>query len=453
MALVVCLGMPPANASFEATRIPTNHLPDGTPGLGGGLRISRDVYIGQKREPDLVPLYLYAGKWLFSNGTAAGIHVLNKENFFFNLGVRYRFNKLDPEDYDEIANGISTRKQTLEAGFSTGIRGRAGILKAEWAHDVLGNHDGHQLDLTYRYPFRWGNFMLSPFLTFSWLDDNLADYYYGVSEAEAQATGIEAYDVGRTQSFSLGFNSLWQLTDHIFVFGNVGFETLGSDIRESPLVEKGAEATAYFGAGYFFGPVRKSKYVAPENAGEWSWRVNYGYTGNHNIVPEPMQGNFTKSTKDDTEIFGLTLGKLLQNGKRVSIYGKFALFRHLEEPYQEDFWSYAAYVMAIGKGYFPWSDKVAFRWGFGMGASYAQSIPTIEQIKQSERDRNSSKFLNYLEWTVDFPIDAVIKSKLVRNCFTGVTVVHRSGIFSTADILGDVAGGSDWYTLHIECLR
>ncbi len=54
---------------------------------------------------------------------------------------------------------------------------------------------------------------------------------------------------------------------------------------------------------------------------------------------------------------------------------------------------------------------------------------------------------------VDFPIDGIIKSKLVRNCFVGVTVVHRSGIFSTSDILGQVAGGADWYTAHIECLR
>jgi len=52
-----------------------------------------------------------------------------------------------------------------------------------------------------------------------------------------------------------------------------------------------------------------------------------------------------------------------------------------------------------------------------------------------------------------FATHSLIKSTLVRNCFVGVTVVHRSGIFSTSDILGDVAGGSDWYTAHIECLR
>ena len=47
----------------------------------------------------------------------------------------------------------------------------------------------------------------------------------------------------------------------------------------------------------------------------------------------------------------------------------------------------------------------------------------------------------------------ISKSRLVRNCFTGVTVVHRSGLFGSSDILGEVSGGSDWVTLHLECLR
>ena len=448
-------GVRPAEAAFETVRIPTTQLPAGTPGLGGALRLPRDAYLGQDGDPDLVPLYLYQGRWLYANGTAAGVHLLptRDRGWFLDLGVRYRFNRLDPDEYDAIPAGIETRRQTLEGGMAVGLRTRAGIFKAEWAHDLQNNHDGHQFDLTYRYPFRWGNLLVSPFVTYSWLDDDLADYYWGVSEQESQASGLAAYRVGSTANVSVGVNTFWQLTDHIFMFGNLGFETLNTDIQNSPLVEQGIDSTAYFGAGYFFGAVKQSKFVDSERAGEWSWRVNYGYTGKHNIVPEPMQGNLSKSDKVSTEILGVTVGKLLQSGKRIDIYGKFALFRHFEEPYQDDFWNYTAYVIAIGKGYFPWSDKVAFRWGFGLGASYAQSVPVIEQIKQAERGRNTNKFLNYLEWTVDFPIDNLIPSKLVRNCFVGVTVVHRSGIFSTSDVLGEVFGGSDWYTGHIECLR
>jgi hypothetical protein len=80
-------------------------------------------------------------------------------------------------------------------------------------------------------------------------------------------------------------------------------------------------------------------------------------------------------------------------------------------------------------------------------------VPAVEKIKQAERDRNTAHFLNYLEFTADVPLARLTKAKAVQNCFAGVTVVHRSGIFGSSDILGEVSGGSDWVTLHLECLR
>ena len=34
----------------------------------------------------------------------------------------------------------------------------------------------------------------------------------------------------------------------------------------------------------------------------------------------------------------------------------------------------------------------------------------------------------------------LFKAKSMQNCYAGLTVVHRSGIFGTSDLLGDVAG-------------
>ncbi len=453
VALLLAISWNPALAGYEVTRIPMDHLPDGTPGLGAGIRGSLDMYVGQERDSDFVPLYLYEGRWIFAEGTSAGVHLLDDDIFSLDLLVRYRFNTLDPADYGEIADGLSKRHQTLDGGISGGVKTPFGHVKVEWVTDLQDNHNGNELDISYRYPFKWGNFSLSPFITFSFADADLTNYYFGVTEEESGATGIPEYAPGDTHNFSFGVTSSWQATDHIFVFGNLGYLVLDSKIQDSPLVSEDVDGVAYVGAGYFFGSVKKSKYVIEDRQGEWSWRLNYGYTGKHNIVPEPMQGSLAEHDKVQTNIFGITVGKLLQSSPRIDIYGKFALFRHIEDPYQDDFWNYTAYVIAIGKGYFPWSDRPAFRWGFGLGASYAQKVPYIEVVKQGDRDRNTSKFLNYLEWMVDFPIDGIIKSKLVRNCFVGVTVVHRSGIFSTSDILGQVAGGADWYTAHIECLR
>jgi len=461
VALIASLSQEAAEASFEAQRILFGDVPDGTPGLGGALRPTRDEFIGDYRSTGIEPLFLYQGRWLFADGTSGGVHVVDSDWFYFDLYARFRFTKLVPEDANQIPDGLQQRDSTLEGGFATGLRTPVGDMRVEWGRDVLDRHNGESLELTYRYTFENGNLKFSPFLTVSFLDAKLANYYYGVTEAESQATGIPSYEVGDTTNLSIGLNSYWQLNDHIFLFANVGVEALNDDIVNSPIVSEDFSAELFVGGGYFFGSLGKSKYVSSDRAGEWSWRINYGYAGDSNIVPDPMQGEFEPSELVDATTAGFTLGKLVQEARLMDVYAKFAVYRHSGKPTQQffarleqdDFWSFAPYIMGIGKGYVPWSDKVAFRWGFGMGVSYAQRIPLLEQIKQENKGATSNRLLTYLEWMVDFPIDGLIRSKLVRNCFAGFTVAHRSGFFSWSRINDDVRGGSDYYTIHLECLR
>ena len=443
---------PSAQAAQELTRIPIDTMPPGTPGIGGGIRTGADPYIGSNRAPDLIPLYLYEGKWIFSYGTFGGLHAFKNDTVSFDLILRYRFDELDPESSD-LLTGLEQRFQTLEGGLSGSWFSPFGTLQAQFVWDGQDHHNGKEFDLTYRYPFKVGKFSLSPYASLIWQDANLVDYYYGVSEAESARTGIAAYQAEATTNFAYGFNSSYMLTNHVFLFANLGLQRFGKSIRNSPITKDDFSSELFLGAGYLFGDMDGKRKGSVANETSWSWRINYGYTGQHNIVPEPMQGKLPKDERVNTNIAGFTFGKLIQSGERVDFYAKLALYRHFEQGLQDDFWNYVAYVMAMGKGYLPGSDRLAFRWGFGFGVSAAEKVPYIEQDRQEDRGRETSHVLNYLEWTVDFPIDRLFKSKLVRNCFTGVTVVHRSGIFSNSDILGDIAGGANWYTLHLECLR
>jgi outer membrane protein len=84
--------------------------------------------------------------------------------------------------------------------------------------------------------------------------------------------------------------------------------------------------------------------------------------------------------------------------------------------------------------------------------SYAEKVPIAEQRKQASSGNNTSHFLNYLELQLDFPLRRLFRERnALSDCYAGITVVHRSGIFGTSDILGDVAGGADWITAHLEC--
>lgn len=67
------------------------------------------------------------------------------------------------------------------------------------------------------------------------------------------------------------------------------------------------------------------------------------------------------------------------------------------------------------------------------------------------RDDNTSHFLNCLEAQIDFPMRNLFGERASKDCYVGFTLVHRSGIFGTSDFLGNVDGGSDVLTGHLEC--
>lgn len=447
----------PAYAQYEVAEIPFFNAPKGTAALGGGLRLGQDMYLAfddssDQRQFDLVPLYLYNGKYLFFRGTAGGVHIIGRDKFELNLLGRYRFQHLDP-DRNAFYEGIEERKQTVEAGLEVRMRGGWGALHANYLTDALDRHQGQTASISYRYDFDLGSFTLSPFASWAWTDDKLTNYYFGVSEAEARPPDRPAYAPGEAQWLSLGLNSTWWVTDRIHFFGNVGFGGVDTVVTESPLVEEDMQSAVFVGGTYVFGNVRKpDRFITSERAGEWSWRVNYGYQADGNIISEIDHGDFSKSTYADTNIGGVTFGRLLTDGPRMDFVGKVAAFRHFEEDEGNgNFWSYALYVLAQGTGYSPWSKEEVFRYGFGFGMSYAETVPIAEQRKQAEKGENTSRFLNYLELQVDFPLRRLFKAKSMRNCYAGVTVVHRSGIFGTSDLLGDVSGGADWITAHFEC--
>ena len=441
----------------EVAEIPFTNAPPGTAALGGGFRLGQSPYLASdnedERQLDLVPLYLYEGKYLFARGVSGGVHLFRNDAIELNLYARYRFQKLDP-DSNEYFAGLEKREQTLDAGFEFSINKNWGKITLDWVTDTLDRHKGQEARFSYRYNIERGPWTFSPYIAWTWQDDNLTNYYFGVSEAEANPER-PVYLPGESQWVSFGLNSAWQVSDRIVLFGNVGFGGVDTVVLDSPLVEEDGFSSAFVGGTYLFGNARKPDYILePERAGEWSWRVNYGYQADGNIVSEIDQGDFSKSEVADTNIGGLTFNKLLSQGERIDFLGRVAWFRHFEEDEGNGkFSSYAAYIMAMGKGYSPWSKEEWFRWGFGFGMSYADKVPIAEQRKQAAKDDNTSRFLNYLEMTLDFPLRRVSKARWLQNCYAGLTIVHRSGIFGTSDFLGDVSGGADWLTAHLECIQ
>jgi len=441
----------------EAARLPIVDAPPGTPGLGGALRLGTENYIGETYRKDLVPLYLYEGEYLYAHGTSFGLHAFRNNRFTFDVLARARFDRMDPASNPQLAN-LRRRHQSADAGIAIGLDTDLGEFQLTGVTDVLDVSNGTEIDLSYRRPIRRGAWTFTPFASLIWQDDKLTGYYYGVSPAEATPE-ISAYVPEDALNFAWGVNTSWHFTDRAFAFLNVVFDTVDTTIADSPIVRGSNNAYAGIGAAYLFGsPTRPARQEPVRDAGRrlWSFRAHYGYQLYQNIVPMPLAGDWRRSERTPgltpTQL-GLTVSRLVQSGERVDFYGRLGFFNHREEPFQDNFWSYNAYVSAMFKTYSKWSDTVAFRWGFSFGVSYADQIPAEEVAKFENKGKNSSRLLNYLEWQLDFPLSKLVRADFARHCFLGLIVTHRSGIFGTADLLGNVAGGSDWGGVHLECMR
>lgn len=453
---------PSALSTNPVTEIATADVPEGTLGLGFGWRWGDSEYKGigdissieTDEDSDVLPFYYYEGRYLFAHGSTAGIHLFDSDHFSMDALLAYRFDRLEPER-DDFFDGVEEREQSLDGGLRASIKGGWGSFSLTWLQDTLDRHNGEELDFTYRYNWIVNKWTLSPFASYVHWDEALTDYYYGVSEAESRED-LAIYNPGASTRWRAGVNTSYRVSKRMRLFANLSVDGLDDEVSDSPLVDEDHLVTAMVGIAYAFGNVLDDREAArrdPERGGEWSWRVNAGYTAEHTFH-KVHRGAIKQNDDVETYLAGLTLSKLALDGKRLDVWGRVSVNRRFEKDYQEDFWEINPYIMLMGTGYSPWSNREVFRYGFGYGFSYADKVPIVEQRKQESRGKNTSHFLNYLEATVDFPLRNLFGDRgWWHNCYSGLTIVHRSGIFGRVDILGNVSGGSDVLTGHLECKR
>ena len=140
------------------------------------------------------------------------------------------------------------------------------------------------------------------------------------------------------------------------------------------------------------------------------------------------QGDFSRSSvAPDARIGGFTLGRLLSEGERIDFVGKVAAFRHFEEDEDNgNFWSYAAYIMARGKGYSPWSKEEWFRWGLRLRYVVRRNRADC-RAAQAIRRRCEGQHVALPELSRDdtgFPFRRISKANWLQRCYAGLTIVH-----------------------------
>ncbi len=123
-------------------------------------------------------------RWL----TASLVARFNSDRVFFGR-TDTRFVEFSLADGAPLAAAVPVeppdRDYAVEAGFELLADGDWGRLQVSAHHDVSGTHDGFEFDVEYGYGFAGKRWYLEPSIGFSYKNAKMNDYYWGVSDSEA----------------------------------------------------------------------------------------------------------------------------------------------------------------------------------------------------------------------------------------------------------------------------
>ncbi len=420
----------------------------GGAGIGAVLRHERSPYRGAGTRRDFLPLYLYEGERLYLHSHSIGLRFGRVENEpRFDVFLRYRYEGHPYERVPDSLVGMTKREAGVDAGASARVGGHWGIAFAEVLHDVSGASKGNELRLGYKYPWRSGRLWLRPHVHFAFRDRRLNDYYYGV-RADEVLPERPAYRAGGGMATEAGLYAAYNLTERMRLISGYTLTRWPRAVTASPVVESRNTWQFTFGLMYD---------LSPDNA---AWpegrpliaRAYNGDSSDCNVAHIALLRCNTAHTRDRTGVAGFELGRPFiegLNGWPLDLAGFVGIQRHREEGFQPDFWSVRAYVKSYFYG-FPWDHRVRTRIGLGVGLSYAQRIPLMELRDQADRGRSTSKLLNTFDPTIDVSVGDLIGVRRLRDTYVGFGVSHRSGIFASSQLLGNVNGGSNYVYSYLE---
>ena len=417
------------------------------------MRLSASPYLGGNARFDLMPLYSYDGQRLFLQANRAGFKLLDDKNAEgsqrFDLFVEQRLEGFATAKLPTALQGMAPREVSSDFGATYHLQQNWGTLRAELFKGVGSAVRGTEARLGYSQEWRSGSWSIKPDVSVSWRDAKLNNYYYGVLPNEA-IVGRPAYTPGAGFQAQVGLFATRDMTQRWRLLTGVSATVLGTTVKDSPIVQKRVLPAVYVGAIYDFGAPQRP--AAASATTPTYVKVLYGKAtedGCH--LARIITARCLSTAKvNATSIVGIQVGKPFVeklNGWPLDFVGYVGLTHHNERGLQPNGTQLDVFMKGFYYG-FPWSDRVKTRLGLGVGLSVAQRVPYTEVI--SQKDKTTSRLLQYLDPTIDISVGDVIGAKSLKDTYIGFGVSHRSGVFGASRLLDSVSGGSNYIYTYLE---
>jgi len=217
---------------------------------GAGAVVRSKPFDGVDAKVYPVPLFGYEGKRLYLRGITGGYRLFQIKGWWIGPTVRPRFDGYEAGDSSAMA-GMKSRNATVDGGISLAKKTNWGLITAVFVTDLLGAHDGHELELSYTARFSHAGFTFIPGGALQWQSSNLVDYYYGVKDSEVR-TGRPAYSADDTITPLVRLAVQRKISERWGLTLATQYQWLASEISDSPIVDDNGIVSVLLGATYSF---------------------------------------------------------------------------------------------------------------------------------------------------------------------------------------------------------
>ncbi|MBP6346499.1 MipA/OmpV family protein [Neisseriaceae bacterium CLB008] len=221
--------------------------------LGLNASAYRMPYKGMDTKYYGFPAIDYKNEVVYFKGLGGGVYLLNSPKHEVSVSARLGAHHFKPKDSDDRqVRDLDRRRSSVMAGVSYAYKNDWGDLTAELQGDVSGHSKGYVADVSYSNTFTHGKFAVKPSVGVTYRDKKWNDYYYGVSSGESNKTGLSRYKAdGSVQPYAQVTVS-YAITPQWITYASAYYEHLGSEAKDSPMVDRSYVGALSTGVMYRF---------------------------------------------------------------------------------------------------------------------------------------------------------------------------------------------------------